>query len=424
MKTQSAALPQTNLSEHQNLGAGRRVLIYSHDTFGLGHLQRCLKISRALMERFPRLATIIATGSPVVHRYHLPPGVDYVKLPAVRKIGPGEYEARMLATSYERIISVRTSILTGLVETFQPHVLLVDHSPSGMNGEMLPALQWLDKNLKSCVKIVGLRDIVDDPDAVHASWTKGGIYDLLQNLYEHVLIYGSQGVYDTASEYRFPETIRQKTIYCNYIPEATGAEEPELRQVTASARKQVVVTIGGGDGAGETVIGTFLEMLRKYRSTVNFDTVILPGPFLPEELNVRFRETAKDLPVIFNNFVESTTPYFRSSDLVVATAGYNSISQILEAGRRALIIPRILHRHEQLIRAERLAKMGVVDLIRPEEVTVDLLYAEVTRLLQSAYEPLTEARKKKLIQLDGSERVVNFLSGVFANMEIPEVDNE
>ncbi len=406
------------------VGSGLRLLIYSHDTFGLGHLQRCLKISRALMNRFPGLAILIATGSPVVHRYQLPAGVDYVKLPAVRKIGPEEYEARILATSYERIIAVRTSLLSGLVKTFQPHALLVDHSPAGMKGEMLPALRCLQQDSPECVKIIGLRDIIDDPGSVHEVWTRTGVYRLLEDLYDHVLVYGSRQIFDTATEYRFPEVVRNKTTYCNYIRETQGVRNESVRRSRKSIRKkQVVVTIGGGDGGGEIVIGNFLAMVKKYANVIDFESTIVTGPFLPDNLAAEFELTAKELPVVLKSFVRSTTPLFRSSDLVVSTAGYNSISQILEAGKRAIIIPRILHRDEQLIRARRLAELGIVSMIHPDEVNADSLYHQVTALLTSTTEPLTDARKNARVKLDGTERVVEFFEKIFVKSATREAEH-
>ena len=41
-----------------------RILIYSHDTFGLGHLRRCRTIAHSLVERFKQLSVLILSGSP------------------------------------------------------------------------------------------------------------------------------------------------------------------------------------------------------------------------------------------------------------------------------------------------------------------------------------------------------------------------
>ena len=45
--------------------APRRVMFYSHDTFGLGHLRRTLTIARYLRRQWPGSTQLIVTGSPV-----------------------------------------------------------------------------------------------------------------------------------------------------------------------------------------------------------------------------------------------------------------------------------------------------------------------------------------------------------------------
>ena len=39
-----------------------RILIYSHDTFGLGHLRRCRTIAHSLVENFKQLSVLILSG--------------------------------------------------------------------------------------------------------------------------------------------------------------------------------------------------------------------------------------------------------------------------------------------------------------------------------------------------------------------------
>jgi PAS domain S-box-containing protein len=101
-----------------SFGAGTRMLIYSHDTYGLGHLQRCLNLSRSLLEQHPGLSILLVTGSAAAHRFKLPPGLDYVKLPAVRKVAPEQYEARTLHMSDEGVQTLRKNLLLRTVRDY------------------------------------------------------------------------------------------------------------------------------------------------------------------------------------------------------------------------------------------------------------------------------------------------------------------
>ncbi|MDH3581396.1 MAG: hypothetical protein OEM91_12330, partial [Hyphomicrobiales bacterium] len=70
---------------------GARMLIYSHDTFGLGHLRRCQAIAHALVERYKGLSIIILSGSPIIGSFDYRARVDFVRVPGVIKLYNGEY---------------------------------------------------------------------------------------------------------------------------------------------------------------------------------------------------------------------------------------------------------------------------------------------------------------------------------------------
>jgi predicted glycosyltransferase len=47
----------------------KRILIYSHDTFGLGHLRRCRAIAHSLVDADEALSVLILSGSPIIGRF-------------------------------------------------------------------------------------------------------------------------------------------------------------------------------------------------------------------------------------------------------------------------------------------------------------------------------------------------------------------
>ncbi len=394
-------------------GYGIRVMIYSHDTFGLGHLQRCLKIANSLVSNFPKLSILLVTGSPVVDRFQLPPGVDYVKLPAVRKVGPEKYEARTLGTTYRRILNIRTNILLQTVQDYNPHLLLVDHSPLGMKNEMQPSLDWLNKSGSKCVKLLGLRDIIDSSENVCDLWNKEGIYEVLDELYDNIMIYGSPDVYKTSEEYKFSNRLTAKTFYCNYI---VRDQSKNITPKNSDNKPLVTVTIGGGDGAGEIIIGNYLKMLRKYKDKVTFDSVILTGSFLEEHLIKRFRKEASGLPVSIKSFVKNADSYFKKSELVVSTAGYNTVTELLGCAKRALLIPRVMHRKEQLIRATSLYNLELVEMLHPNEVTAESLRDKIFSQLQNNDKPLQIARHNNKIKLNGTINLSRFCGELFLKL--------
>ncbi len=69
-----------------------RVLMYSHDTFGLGHLRRCRAIAHAIVERFKGVNVILISGSQIAGAFDFRARVDFVKIPSVIKLYNGEYD--------------------------------------------------------------------------------------------------------------------------------------------------------------------------------------------------------------------------------------------------------------------------------------------------------------------------------------------
>jgi len=393
--------------------SGRRALLYSHDSFGLGHLRRSLNLARALLDRDPQLSLLLATGSPVVHGFAVPPGMDYLKLPSVRKVGASRYAARSLDLPGGEITALRREILLRTTNDFEPDLLVVDHAPTGMGDEMLPALDHLAKR-GSCLRVLGMRDIVDDPTSVRSHWAHDGTQMVLARLYDQVLVYGMQEIFDPIAAYGFEPQIAAKTRFVGYVTHSGITDgEREASFLDALPRPLVVVTIGGGDGALD-VLHCWLEMLSRFRSRIDFWSVVLTGPLVPEAFTRQFATAARNLPITLRDFVPSTRPYTSRADLVVCTAGYNTMTEVLTVAERALVIPRILHRKEQLLRAERLAELGLVELMHPEDLDPERLLSAVEAQLESGCAPLRDARTANRLRFDGAERAASLCGELLA----------
>ena len=403
-RSPQVARPSTPLRrEKRPFGKGTRILVYSHDTFGLGHLRRCLALIRALCARHPDASALLVTGSPMVHRYPMPVGADYVKLPAIRKVESEQYEARTLHISGAAIRSMRSNLILHTLRDFDPNVLLVDHSPTGSKGELLPTLEHLAER-GGCTRVLGLRDIIDEPPAVIELWQKNGVYDVLREHYDHLVVYGHPSVYDPVREYQFPPEVAARTRFVNYVCDRTPA--PAEAEPGSDGRPCIAVSIGGGDGGGDTVILPFLEMMRRYREQIDYRAEILTGPFVEPGLAQEMRRLADGLPVTLRDFIPSTAALYRRAELVVATAGYNTTTDLLTHARRAIFIPRVLYRQEQLIRARRLADLGLATCLAPDEVSPERLFEAIRETRRD--EPLTRARAEGRLFLDGAERFAEF----------------
>ena len=81
-----------------------RVLMYSHDTFGLGHLRRCRAIAHAIVERFKGVSVLIISGSQIAGAYDYRARVDFVKIPSVIKLA-FELTDRITVLHYGKVVA-------------------------------------------------------------------------------------------------------------------------------------------------------------------------------------------------------------------------------------------------------------------------------------------------------------------------------
>jgi len=379
-----------------------RLLIYSHDTFGLGHFRRCLKIAKAFKATYPESSILLVTGQPQAERYRMPEGIDFIKLPAVVKVGDNRYQPRSLGNSFAQIFELRRNLILEVARTFRPHIFLVDHAPIGMKGEIKKTLYELKGQANRPVLLLGLRDILDEPEKVCAAWESEGIYPILDEVYDRIFIYGAPEFFDPTSAYRFGQKARSKTSFTGFISDHSRAAGPT--QEADRKTKRVLLTIGGGEDGAE-IVSAYLEVLSNYKNRLAVETIIIFGPFMPDGQKEGFVEKAKGLPVRFEEFLPELAEHLQEADLVISMGGYNTVIEILSFAKKALIIPRIYPRKEQLLRAQRLSEMGLVRYISPEDLTPERLFETVASMLANADSPLAETRQKKLLPLDGATKL-------------------
>jgi predicted glycosyltransferase len=120
-----------------------RILMYSHDTFGLGHLRRCRTIAHSLVEDFRGLNVLIISGATIAGAFDYRARVDFVKIPSVIKLRNGEYTSLEKHIDLQDTLKMRQSIIRSTAETFRPDIFIVDKEPLGLRGEVEDTLTYL-----------------------------------------------------------------------------------------------------------------------------------------------------------------------------------------------------------------------------------------------------------------------------------------
>ena len=389
------------------------VLYYSHDTYGLGHLRRTLAIAGFLQTT----SQLILTGSPIAHRFHFPARTDYIKLPSVLKLDAGRYEPRYLRVPFREVRDLRRDIIVSAARHLAPEVLLVDNVPAGLKGELVPALHQL--KAAGARLVLGIRDVLDEAEWVRSAWREDGSYDLIDDLYDLILVYGDRGVYDPTVEYAFSERAAAKTRFVGYLRRTPAKRSPESvrRELERAlgdgngngARPSLVVVMAGGGGDGYQLLRSVVEAVRLDGNGRSFQCLLVGGPLMPPDDRRRIRDLAAASDAIrYVDFVEDVAGYVAAADAVVSMGGYNSICEFLTAGKAALIVPRTTPRREQLIRAKLLSERGVLRYLHPEDLDPRTLRDEIERLLDAPF-PMASP-----VPLDGLQETANALEDLLS----------
>ncbi|HMQ31545.1 MAG TPA: glycosyltransferase, partial [Chloroflexaceae bacterium] len=355
----------------------RRIVLYSHDTQGLGHMRRNLLLARTLLRLSPRPNILLIGGARELGALAIPEGIDCLTLPALHKERDGAYRPRSLSISLRRIIGLRAGAIEATVASYDPDLLIADKVPLGAFGELEPTLRWLRARGRArCV--LGLREILDEPGVVRREWAASGGDGAVDAYYDQIWVYGDPRVCDPASEYGFGPAVAAKLVHTGYLdrgafladgPEAEAALLAQL-DVPAEARLALCCVGGGQDGF------TLARAFARAALPEAMVGVILAGPFMPLAERLQLEQIVARRPQLrLAAFVEEPGPLLRRADAVVAMAGYNTVCEIMALGRRALLVPRVQPRREQLIRARRLRDLGLVDMLHPRRLSAPAIAA-------------------------------------------------
>ena len=347
---------QTGTRKYRAGSASRRIMFYSHDTFGLGHLRRSRALATALTEDNDDTSAIILTGSPVAGRFTFPERVDHIRLPGVTKLPDGSYVSQTLGLDIDDTTSLRAGLIQTAIEQYEPDLLIVDKEPTGFRGELLPTLEWLRLRGRTRT-VLGLRDVLDEPEVLTAEWERKGALQAAENLYDEIWVYGVRDVYDPTEGLPLSDELRKRIHWTGYLRREVTDE------ADAPTDPYVLITPGGG-GDGATMVSLVLSAYEQ-DPDLSPNALLVYGPFLSGDVRDAFDARVAKLngrvtAVGFDSRIESL---FAGAEGVVSMGGYNTFCEVLSFDKRAVIVPRIVPRLEQWIRASRAEQLGLVRML-------------------------------------------------------------
>src|SRR5262245_6062683 len=171
----------------------RRMRFSSYDEHGLGHVRRSIAIAHALSAAKPT-STLLIAGAREAALFKLPEGTDTLALPAPSTDFNGTHRGPDAGLDTAGTVRVRARALRNALAAFDPEVLVVDRMPLGVHDELRESLGVL--RAMGTRLVLGLREILDDPDRVRAEFDRSSAFDVLRRSYDAIWVYGDPGVYD------------------------------------------------------------------------------------------------------------------------------------------------------------------------------------------------------------------------------------
>jgi predicted glycosyltransferase len=102
--------------------------------------------------------------------------------------------------------------------------------------------------------------------------------------------------------------------------------------------------------------------------------LVVYGPFLPAHRREAFeRRAARLRRVTTLTFHEHLENLMEKAAAVVCLGGYNTFCEILSLNKRSIMVPRVTPRAEQLLRANAASKLGLVQVLYPDQLTPETL---------------------------------------------------
>ena len=388
-----------------------RILMYSHDTFGLGHLRRCRAIAHAIVEQFKGVSILIISGSQIAGAFDFRARVDFVKIPSVIKLYNGEYDSVGEYIDIDEILEMRKLIIQRTAEVFQPDIFIADKEPMGLKGELVPTLEMF-KDTKTKT-VIGLRDVMDSPKFLTKEWAKSDMISKIEEFYDRIWIYGPKDFWNPLEGFELNDDFKSRMNYTGFL-DREAFTMPTGDHHLALPDEYILVTAGGG-GDGINIMEQVLAA-REHDRSIDYPIVMVLGPFMKSDNRDKIRLRASHLAnITVLDFESEMEVLIQGATAIVGMCGYNTFCEAMSFDKRAMFVPRTMPREEQLIRAQRATELGLCTMLLPEEAAIPSRLAEKLKELPLINEP---SKALGATDMNGLETISRMVAELSVNTDV------
>jgi len=378
----------------------KRILVYTHNSIGLGHAFRTLAVITGIKKWRPDIDFLVISGTSVPQIFFLE-GIEVIKLPSVKleidKNGSPMASRYLKGFDLESIFDFRQTMIMAAFDFFHPDALIIEHNMTGQMSELIPLLmkKWMRQGgpvdfplahvCRGIMRWVPLLRIpYQNPRHRSESINIGSLYDFMYVLEDRDVIDINKAFLGNDPE--LEKKIRYMGKVTNRTYEDLPAREEVMKRFGLSDKKPILVSLG----RNQQVVDLWMKLLEIFMAsgvTESHQIVMVMDPYL----NGHHRETIRNHPLSKKarllDFFPDLVDLVRHSELIVSRAGYNTVNEILLTGVKAVLIPESHGGGEQEMRARSINGDGVT-VLTEDEVLCGNASDSILKLLQSSVSPL------------------------------------
>ncbi len=337
------------------------LLFYCQHSVGLGHLMRSYALCAELAQRF---RVVLVCGGPLPDGIAPPRAVEVVALPPLG-VGPdGRFVSHDPRFDVGEAWRERHTRILDTLSSVRPAVVVVELFPFGrakFAREIVPLLE--SGRAGGAICACSLRDIL--VQGRHDQRRHEERAARLVNAHLDAILVHCDARFARLEDTFGPRRRLAVPVHYTGFVAAPAAPGPKSRQ-------RIVVSAGGGL-VGEPLLRTAADAQPELHDRTGLPMRLIAGPFCPpaawKALSARRHEGLE---------VHRTTPdlaaELREAAASVSQCGYNTALALVRARVPALVVPYATEEEdEQRRRAGRLAELGALRALAPEDLTPSTL---------------------------------------------------
>jgi predicted glycosyltransferase len=384
----------------------KKIMFYCQYLSGMGHLVRSTEIVRSLVKDFK---VYFINGGPVIEGFEMPPGVEIIRLPALW-LEDGQFTVGNSSLSVDQVKEFRKKLLISEFDRIQPDCLITEFFPFGRHKlffELIPFVEHIKATSPNTKIACSLRDVIGKDSDAEEEQT---ICNLMNSYFDLLLFHSDPNFQTFPESFSRHQDIKSNIIHTGFVTQAPTLNHIDINQLwgaNSSKDIRILVSVGGGR-IGYELLETVLEASSIFDRNIPYTIKIFTGPFMADEKVEKLKQfTYNKDKVSIETFTPHLLAYMKTADVSISLSGYNTTMNILSTGVNAIVVP-IGHENqdkEQLIRTQKLQKIGAIDFIHPEDLEPLHLIEKIINCLGKS----TNQNNNPVFDMNGAENTNKFL---------------